>query len=107
MEVSVIAPNVRYFANAVADADVAFARLVADVPWIDTMRARRTVSFGRAYNYSGQVYPAAPMPDLIQAIAERARERAGHGFDNCLCNLYESGENTMGFHADSYDELEP
>ena len=100
-------PSIRYVANAVSDPDVAFARLVEEVPWLDTMRARRTASFGRAYNYSGQVYPSAPMPDLIKSLADVARALAGHDFDNCLCNLYESGENTMGFHADSYDELEP
>lgn len=99
-----IAPNVRYFARAIPDPDAAFAWLVENIGWLDTMRARRTASFGRAYNYSGQVYPSAPMPELVRTIAHEARALAGHAFDNCLCNFYESGE-TMGFHADSYDEL--
>jgi alkylated DNA repair dioxygenase AlkB len=107
MEFPVITLNVRYIARAIPDPDAAFARLVVDIPWLDTMRARRTASFGRAYNYSGQVYPSAPMPELIQSIAGIAGTLAGHSFDNCLANFYESGENTMGFHADSYDELAP
>ncbi|MGV3623407.1 MAG: alpha-ketoglutarate-dependent dioxygenase AlkB [Archangium sp.] len=27
--------------------------------------------------------------------------------NNCLCNLYESGANSMGFHFDSYARLAP
>lgn len=98
---------IRYVPNALGEPGAMFVRLVEEVPWLDTMRARRTASFGRAYNYSGQVYPSAPMPELVRSIADVARALAGHDFDNCLCNFYESGENTMGFHADSYDELVP
>jgi len=107
MEPAVIAPDIRYVPDAISDPDTALARLVAETPWRETMRARRTASFGRAYNYSGQTYPFAPMPDVVAELAERARELAGHPFDNCLCNLYATGRNTMGFHTDSYDELEP
>jgi alkylated DNA repair dioxygenase AlkB len=107
MESTVIAPSVRYLPHVVADPDVAFSRLVAEVAWRDSMRARRTASFGRPYNYSGQSYPAAPMHEVVRSIADVASELAGHPFDNCLCNLYETGNNTMGFHTDSYAELEP
>jgi alkylated DNA repair dioxygenase AlkB len=47
------------------------------------------------------------MPEVVHAIAVRASELVGHPFDNCLCNLYETGRNAMGFHADSYSELVP
>ncbi|MFI1584689.1 alpha-ketoglutarate-dependent dioxygenase AlkB [Embleya sp. NPDC020630] len=43
----------------------------------------------------------------IAAIGARAGSHAGHPFDNCLANLYETGDNTMGFHQDSYDGLTP
>ena len=99
-------PTIRYFPTAIADADAALARLAHEIVWRDDMRARRTASFGRPYNYSGQHYPAAPMPPSIHAIAELAGALAGHTFDNCLCNLYETGRNRMGFHHDSYDELD-
>src|SRR5262245_12159718 len=82
--------DVRYFPAALADADARFARLHAEIRWDDRMRARRTASFGRPYNYSGQVYDATPMPPLVAEIAARAAELAGHPFDNCLCNLYET-----------------
>jgi alkylated DNA repair dioxygenase AlkB len=105
MEPPVIISTVRYFPTAIADADAALVRLVDEIVWRDDMSARRTASFGRPYNYSGQSYPEAAMPPTIRAIAERAAGLAGHDFNNCLCNLYESGRNRMGFHYDSYDEL--
>jgi alkylated DNA repair dioxygenase AlkB len=102
-----LTPVVRYVPHVISAADEAFERLVSDTAWSDQMRARRTASFGRPYNYSGQSYPEAPMPPLVTAIAEVAAQLAGHPFDNCLANFYESGRQRMGFHRDSYAELEP
>lgn len=102
-----IPPNVRYVPHAIPDADTILARLDDEIVWLDTMKARRTASYGQPYNYSGQVYPAAPIPPSIADVVARAAELAGHAFDNCLCNLYETGHKRMGFHRDSYDELDP
>lgn len=99
--------DVRYYTQALADPDAVLAFLLADVTWEERMRARRTASFGVPYNYAGQHYDAVPMPPQIAATAERARTRAGHPFNNCLANRYETGDNTMGFHQDSYDRLAP
>jgi alkylated DNA repair dioxygenase AlkB len=97
--------EIRYFPGVIADADACLARLTAEIGWDGRMRARRTASFGQPYNYSGQVYAATPMPPLIAAIERHAAALAGHPFDNCLLNLYETGLHTMGFHHDSYDGL--
>ena len=97
--------DIQYSPVAVATADADLAYLTSEVAWIDQMHARRTASFGVPYNYSGQRYAACEMPPVIAAIAERAAAFAGHAFNNCLCNLYETGANTMGFHADSYEGL--
>ncbi|MFD0684623.1 alpha-ketoglutarate-dependent dioxygenase AlkB [Actinomadura fibrosa] len=99
--------DVRYIADALPDPDTDLAFLLDDVAWDDRMHARRTASFGVPYNYSGQYYDPAAMPPRITAIAARAAEYAGHPFNNCLANLYETGDNTMGFHQDSYDGLVP
>lgn len=101
------APETRYIANALPDADAALSFMTREVHWLETMRARKTASFGRPYNYSGQTYSACEMPAAIAAIAARASSFAAHPFTNCLCNLYETGHNTMGFHADSYEGLVP
>lgn len=71
------------------------------------MRARRTASFGVPYDYSGRRYDTVPMPSEIAAVAEVASRLAGHRFDNCLANHYETGASTMGSHHDSYDGLVP
>ena len=102
-----LSPNVRYLAHAILDPDAALAGLEVEIQWVRTMRARATASFGQPYNYSGQTYAPAEMTPTVAAIAEVAAARAGHPFNNCLCNLYETGSNTMGFHRDSYDALEP
>jgi alkylated DNA repair dioxygenase AlkB len=97
--------DIRYVAGALPSADADLAFLVNEVVWQTSMHARQTASFGLPYNYSGQSYPACEMPAAIAAIAARAAELAGHGFNNCLCNRYDTGHNTMGFHRDSYDGL--
>lgn len=99
--------DIRHQPDALADPDAVEAFLLADVIWDERMRARRTASFGVPYNYAGQHYDAAPMPPRIAAVADGASAHAGHPFNNCLANLYETGDNTMGFHQDSYDRLVP
>jgi len=97
--------DIHYVARALPTADADLAYLTDEVDWIDHMRARQTASFGSPYNYSGQRYPARAIPPVIAAIGERAATLAGHAFNNCLCNRYENGSNTTGFHSDSYDQL--
>jgi alkylated DNA repair dioxygenase AlkB len=109
LEFSVTAPllDIVYVPDALPTASSDLAYLTAQVVWLDHLRARRTASFGAPYNYSGQVYPAREMPPPIAAIGDRAAALAGHAFNNCLCNRYDSGANRMGFHSDSYDGLVP
>ena len=99
--------DIQYVPGAVPTADADLAYLATEVVWVARMRARQTASFGVPYNYSGQRYAAAEMPPVIAAIAERAAVLAEHGFNNCLCNRYDTGARTMGFHSDSYDGLVP
>jgi alkylated DNA repair dioxygenase AlkB len=99
--------DIQYVSGALVTADADLAYLTNEVAWTTRMRARQTASFGAPYDYSGQVYPACEMPPVIAAIAERAAILAGHAFNNCLCNRYETGARTMGFHSDSYDGLVP
>lgn len=109
MELPVTTPtlDIHYVAAVLPSADADLAHLTAEVDWLDHMHARQTASFGAPYNYSGQQYPACALSPVIAAIAERAAALAGHPFNNCLCNRYETGSNTMGFHSDSYEGLVP
>ncbi|BCG24410.1 alkylated DNA repair protein [Pseudomonas tohonis] len=85
--------------------DELFQHLVASVEWDTRMRARRTASFGVAYNYSQIDYPATSLPDALQALCERLHRRLGFLPNNCLLNLYEDGQSSMGFHSDDCSEL--
>lgn len=97
--------DLRHVPAALPDPDADLASVMDEVTWDERMRARRTAGFGVPYNYSGQQYAAAPMPTVIAAIAAHCSAHAGHTFNNCLANLYETGQNTMGFHQDSYEGL--
>lgn len=84
-----------------------FAHLVQTVSWDDRMAARRTASFGRAYDYSQMTYPEIALPTELIDVAERLERRLRIRFNNCLLNYYETGDNTMGFHADETAGLMP
>lgn len=79
--------------------------LLDDVTWDERLRARKTASFGQPYNYSGVTYDAVPFPELLLPLLAAVNERLGYASNNCLANFYPSGESTMGFHADSTNEL--
>jgi hypothetical protein len=84
-----------------------FELLAAEVAWDDRIRARRVASFGAPYNYSGTVWPEAPMPDVLVPVAAAVTAAIGFEPNNCLANYYPDGGSTMGYHADSVAELEP
>ncbi len=89
-----------------ADSQELFERLAVEVVWDDRIRARRVASFGVPYNYSGTVWPEAPMPDSLVPVAAAVAMIAGYEPNNCLANFYPDGDSTMGYHSDSVDEIE-
>lgn len=82
-----------------------FERLAAGVVWDTRIRARKVASFGVPYNYSGMVWPEAPLPADILAVRDRVAARVGFVPNNCLANFYPDGAASMGFHRDATDEL--
>ncbi|VTS07514.1 alpha-ketoglutarate-dependent dioxygenase AlkB [Tuwongella immobilis] len=89
------------------ECDALFSQLVAEVAWDDRIRARRVASFGVPYNYSGTVWPAAPIPTILMPMLAALTDVVGYAPNNCLANYYPTGDSTMGYHADSVSELEP
>ncbi len=79
--------------------------LVHSIEWDERMRARKTASFGSAYNYSGITYPATPMQNSLVPLVDYIEARLGFRPNNCLVNYYPNGDSTMGFHSDSTEEL--
>lgn len=90
-------PQIEFWEHFVSDPDALFSALRDVTDWDERMRARWTASFGVPYNYSGMIYPEAPMPSSIQSLAASIDGRTGFLPNNCLANYYGSGDSTMGF----------
>ncbi|MEQ8279232.1 MAG: alpha-ketoglutarate-dependent dioxygenase AlkB [Deltaproteobacteria bacterium] len=99
--------EVEYVAAFIADPAALFAEAMRTFAWNDRMRARKTASFGRAYNYSGNSYPTTEVPELLQPVICDIERVVGHTINNCLANLYDDGESSMGFHSDSAEGVVP
>lgn len=84
-----------------------YEHLASSVVWDTRLRARKSMSFGLPYNYSGIEWPALPLPEAIVPLLSRVATEVGFTPNNCLANYYPDGDSTMGFHSDSTAELEP
>lgn len=75
------------------------------VKWDERMSARKTASYGKAYNYSQINYPFQEfIPELTQII-ELINKKVNFKPNNCLINYYLDGKSKMGFHSDQTDIL--
>jgi alkylated DNA repair dioxygenase AlkB len=84
-----------------------FQWLLMNVSWDERMAARRTASFGQPYNYSQLTYAKQPLTPELVSVAQLLASRLNIQFNNCLLNYYETGDHTMGFHADDTAGLVP
>ena len=85
----------------VANSQDLFAALANGIVWDERMRARKTASFGKSYDYSDITYAAVPMHEALEPLVDQLEARLEFRPNNFLLNFYESGEATMGFHSDS------
>jgi len=100
-------PEVLLVDDFFQQADALYATLRACVEWDTSMISRHTASFGEPYNYSQMRYAPRPLPPSLLAVSDRLAELLDISFNNCLLNLYLSGDSTMGFHRDETDGLLP
>lgn len=100
-----------------AVADEALTTLLADIPF----EQKQIVMFGRRidqprlvawmgdaearYTYSGLSLSPEPWHPLVLALRDRVAVEAKAAFNSVLLNLYRSGGDSMGFHADDEPEL--
>ncbi len=84
-----------------------FEELMNFVTWDESMKMRKTASFGMPYDYSQMSYEATEIPTCLRDLLECLDLRLGIQFNNCLLNLYETGMNSMGFHSDETKNLRP
>ena len=76
------------------------------VNWDSSMRARKTASYGVAYNYSQMQYPYQEFLPQLDQIRLQIATKLGFVPNNCLINFYLDGQSKMGFHSDQTDILE-
>ena len=100
-------PDITIIDCFLADHIVLFECLSSTVQWDDSMAARRTASYDKLYNFSLSRYTETPLLPSLLTVAEKLANQLGISFNNCLLNYYETGDNTMGFHADDISGLEP
>jgi alkylated DNA repair dioxygenase AlkB len=82
-----------------------FEFLKTNIPWDERMEARKTASFGKAYNYSQIDYPYQDFSPELKIIINKLELVLGLVPNNCLINYYLSGKSTMGYHSDQTDIL--
>ena len=99
-------PGITYKENFINKPDEFFERLITTVLWDDRMTARKTASFGKAYNYSQMDYPFQAFLPELEEINNKINVVIGFKPNNCLINYYLDGRSKMGYHSDQTDILE-
>lgn len=102
-----------------AAAAAAFAAVLDEVRWEQhhvrlfgrAVPAPRLSSWigdpGTAYTYSRVRFEPRPWPPSVAALRDAIAGRAGFAPNSVLANLYRSGGDAMGWHADAEPELGP
>lgn len=98
--------GITFIPDFLNDTNDLFSYLDANVAWDGRMAARKTASYGVAYNYSQISYPYQPFLPELNRIAEQVQGSLGFLPNNCLINFYPDGNSKMGFHSDQTDMLD-
>jgi alkylated DNA repair dioxygenase AlkB len=99
-------PNIIIIENFINNAEALFKEIQNNVNWDERIKARKTASFGVAYNYSGITYPEIKIMACLVPICEQIESTVGFYPNNCLMNYYVDGNSKMGYHSDSAAELQ-
>lgn len=97
--------DVLYLDDFIDNSMQLFEDLRENTDWDERMLARKTASFGVAYNYSDIFYPDNKMPKSINEMAIKLQEIISFLPNNCLINYYLDGKSKMGYHSDQTDIL--
>lgn len=98
--------GITYIENFIDNPIELFNILTKTVKWDERMTARKTASFGNAYNYSQIDYPNKEFLPEIETIIKQLKPIIGFEANNCLINFYLDGKSKMGYHSDQIDFLE-
>ncbi len=59
------------------------------------------------YTYSKITKTALPFTNILLAIKQQVEDTCNETFNSCLLNLYDDGNQAMGWHSDNEKELQP
>ncbi len=102
-----------------AQADSLLEKLLESLPWQHDeiflfgktiVTARQVAWFGdtnKCYTYSGKTHQPSPWTKELLLIKEEIEKRTDTSYNSCLANLYQEGEQGMGWHQDNEKELGP
>ena len=99
--------GILHIENFISDPNALFTNLVKMVDWDERMSARKTASYGKAYNYSQINYPFQSFLPELQEVIEKLIVSISFEPNNCLINYYLDGKAKMGYHSDQTDILYP
>ncbi len=97
--------GITYIEDFIRNPSELFEFLRDHVDWDERMAARKTASFGKAYNYSQISYPFQEFLPELQEVVDLVASEVGFAPNNCLINYYMDGKSKMGFHSDQTDIL--
>jgi len=97
--------GITFIENFISNPFGLFDSLQKTVEWDERMSARKTASFGKAYNYSQISYPFQEFTDELKSIIVAIDKTLNFEPNNCLINYYLDGKSKMGFHSDQTDIL--
>ncbi|PTX22271.1 DNA-N1-methyladenine dioxygenase [Pontibacter mucosus] len=99
------------------EGDVYFERLMQEVNWQQESiklfgrqqpMPRLTAWYGdKAYTYSGLENKPQPWLPVLLELREKVEQASGQKYNSVLLNLYRTGQDSMGWHADDEPELGP
>lgn len=98
--------GIAYIEDFLSQPSALFESLRTQVVWDERMQARKTASFGKAYNYSQISYPFQEFLPELSKINQLILQALKFEPNNCLINYYLDGRSKMGFHSDQTDILE-
>lgn len=84
-----------------------FKELRESDSWNCDILSRKTLSFGKPYNYSGINYDFIEFPKILKDIISEIEKKINFSPNNCLVNYYYDSKSKMGFHSDRIDILHP
>jgi len=109
-----------YYAPDFLDAeesDAYFQQLMQHVQWRqesirlfgkEQLLPRLTAWYGdRGYTYSGLHNQPQPWLPVLLELKEKVEQASGQTYNSVLLNLYRTGQDSMGWHADNEPELGP